>query len=219
MECCPLILDRRSIIVVALAVAVLIGFSVYTLGSYSAPPKAGTKVQPASTADIKNNTQQQTLISKSEITTKMSVYANRDKPGNYYSIQFPQNAIVEHGNNPGSLISKLPSVTATFSVDLEDIPDTSNVQLHMLTQVEPSLKSSLQHYIRVSSNQFTISGNRAWDLTYTWNNSTIPMESKKTFVEGSDNAAVITFSGPSQMFGKISNSLNPVMGSFRWLGQ
>jgi Ca2+/Na+ antiporter len=73
MECCPLILDRRSIIIVALAVAVLIGFSVYTLGSYSAPPKAGTKVQPASTADIKNNTQQQTLISKSEITTKMSV--------------------------------------------------------------------------------------------------------------------------------------------------
>ena len=215
-----MILDKKHIIIVAVAIAVLIAFSVYTLGSYSASPKAGTKIQPASTTDISNTQQQKkTPISTSQFPTRMSVYANRDKPGNYYSIQFPQNSIVEHGDNLGSLIAKLPSGLATFSVDLEDIPDTSNVQLNMLTKDEPSLKSSLQHYNRVNSSQFTISGNRAWDLTYTWNNFTIPMESKKTFVEGSDNAAVITFSGPSQMFEKISTSLNPVMESFRWLGQ
>ena len=112
----------------AIAIGVLIGFSVYTLGSYSAPPKArGSPRKPASIVDIKNNTIQQkkTLGSTSEITTMMNVYTNRDKPENYYSIQFPQNAIVEHGNNPSSYVARLPSGTVTFSVGLADIPDTS----------------------------------------------------------------------------------------------
>lgn len=223
-------MDKTRIILVAVAIAVLIAFSVYALGSYSAAPKPGTRVQPVknkpSTIDIKNastnnNTQQKNIpSSKSGSTTTMNIYENHDKPENYYSIQFPQNAIVEHGNNTGSYVARLSSGNAIFSVELADIPDTSNVQLYMLTQAEPSLKSSLQHYNRVSSSQSTIAGHRAWDLTYTWKNSTMEIESKKTFVEGSDNAAVITFSGPTQMFGKVSNSIiNPVMESFRWLGK
>jgi hypothetical protein len=51
-------------------------------------------------------------------------------------------------------------------------------------------------------------------------NSTIPMESVKTFVEGSDNAAVITASASAPQFIKDSNSpINQVVQSFRWLGK
>jgi hypothetical protein len=209
---------------VSVAIVVLIGFSLYTFGSYSALPKAGTKVQPVRILRGHVITQQQQKTSNSipvPSTTAMSSYENRDKPENYYSIQFPRNATVEHGNNPGSYIAKLPQDNAGFSVELVDIPDTSNVQLYMLTQDEPSLKSSLQHYNRVSTNQFAIGANRAWDLTYKWENSTIPMESKKTFVAGSDNAATITFSGSIQGFGKNNDDslINLVVRSFRWLGK
>jgi hypothetical protein len=150
----------------------------------------------------------------------MSTYENRDKPENYYSIQFPRNAVVEHGKDPGSYIIRLPLSTAAFSVGLIDVPDTSNVQLYMLSQEEPSLKSSLQHYKLIKSNQITIGGNRAWDLIYNWENSTIPMESVKTFVEGSDNAAVLTVSASVPEFTKNSDFLiNQVVQSFRWLGK
>jgi hypothetical protein len=210
---------------VSVAIVVVIGFSLYTFGSYSASPKAGTKVQPIRESRGHGITKQQQKTSNSILvpssTTAMSSYENRDKPENYYSIQFPRNAVVEHGNNPGGYITKLPEGNAVFSVELVDIPDTSNVQLYMLSQDEPSLKSSLQHYNRVSTNQFTIGGSRAWDLTYTWKNTTMPMESKKTFVEGSDNAAVITFSGSIQGIGKNNDDslINLVVQSFHWLGK
>lgn len=228
-------MDRVRIIILSLAAVVIIGFSLYTFGSYSTSPKAGTKVQPviisasSPAGVVRNNnktTQQQqpgypnATLGPFPGTITNSTYENRDKPENYYSIQFPRNALVEHGKNPGSYTTRLPSSTSTFSVGLVDIPDTSNVQLYMLTQEEPSLKSSLQHYKLIKSNQFTIGGNRAWDLIYTWENSTIPMKSVKTFVEGSDNAAVITVSASAPEFTKNSDFLvNQVVQSFRWLGK
>jgi hypothetical protein len=230
-------MDKTRIIILSLAVVVIIGFSLYSFGSYSTSPKAGTKIQPvrisaSAPAGVDNNNNKKlihpqqgnansTLSPFPTIpTTAMSIYENRDKPENYYSIQFPRNVVVEHGKDPGSYIIKLPSNTATFSVGLLDVPDTSNVQLYMLTQDEPSLKSSLQHYKLIKYNQLTIGGNRAWNLVYTWQNSTIPMESVKTFVEGSDNAAVITASASGPQFTKNSNSLiNQVVQSFRWLGK
>lgn len=219
-------MDRRRIILISTAVAVLIGFSLYTFGLSPASPKAGTQIQPvkvaSSTAKSNNNStqRQNTENSTSTIAVPMNTYENRDKLENYYSIQFPQNATVQHGINPGSYLAKLPQGNAIFSSDLVDIPDTSNVQLYTLTQNEASLKSSLQQYHRLSFNQLTIGSSRAWELVYTWNNSTTPMESKKTFVEGADNAAALTFSAPRQTFEKISNPMmHPVMGSFKWLGK
>jgi hypothetical protein len=227
-------MDKTRIITLSLAAVVIIGFSLYSFSSYSTSPKAGTKIQPIrisafAPAGVGNNNNKKLIQAQQGNpnstlspfpTTTMSTYENRDKPENYYSIQFPSSSVVEHGKEPGTYAIKLPSNTATFSVGLLDVPDTSNVQLYMLTQDEPSLKSSLQHYKLIKYNQLTIGGNRAWDLIYTWQNSTIPMESVKTFVEGSDNAAVITASASAPQFIKDSNSpINQVVQSFRWLGK
>ena len=231
-------MDKTRIIILSLAVVVIIGFSLYSIGSYSTSPQAGTKIQPvrmsaSAPAGVVNNNNNKRLLQQQQqenpnstlsqfptTVAAMNTYENRDKPENYYSIQFPSNAVVEHGKDSGSYIIKLPSNTATFSVGLLDVPDTSNVQLYMLAQEEPSLKSSLQHYKLINSNQFTIGGNRAWDLIYTWENSTVPMESIKTFVEGSDNAAVLTASASAPEFIKNSDFLaNQVLQSFRWLGK
>ena len=36
----------------------------------------------------------------------MNIFANKDLPENYYSISFPQTAIVTHGKNPGSFVAE-----------------------------------------------------------------------------------------------------------------
>jgi len=199
---------------------VVIAFSLYSFNSYLTAPQAGTKIEPTKNlvplANPYNNTIQQNLTMPSG-AFKMNAFENHDSPGNYYSIQFPSEANVVHGGKPGSFIARLSQ--STISVELVDIPDNSNVQLHILTQDEPSLKSSLQDYNRISLNQIKIGDVASWNLVYMWKNGTATMESVKTFVVGADNAALITFSGPSQEFGQNNSTINSVMESFRWVGQ
>jgi hypothetical protein len=47
--------------------------------------------------------------------------------------------VVKHGDKPGSLISDVTN--ATFTVNLQDIPDDSTLDLYVLTNIEPSLKA------------------------------------------------------------------------------
>lgn len=201
-------MNKSRILIIAAGVVIIVAFSLYTFGSQSTAPRPGTKENPVNSGAASSG------------GATVSTFVNRENPGNLYSIQFPSKASVEHGNTSGSYIAKLPQ--GVFSVQLVDIPDTSNVQLILLTQIQPALKSSLQDFNRVGYNQFTVGGHRAWGLTYTWKNGTIGMESIKAVVEGSDHAAAITFSGPRQGFGdQITNStvIRPVVGSFHWIGQ
>lgn len=204
-------MNKSRILIIAAGVVIIVAFSLYTFGSQSTAPRPGTKENPVNSG---------AAGSGGPASATVSTFVNRENPGNFYSIQFPSKAGVEHGNTSGSYIAKLPQ--GVFSVQLVDIPDTSNVQLILLTQIQPALKSSLQDFNRVGYNQFTIGGHRAWGLTYTWKNGTIGMESIKAVVEGSDHSAAITFSGPRQGFGdQITNStvIRPVVGSFHWIGQ
>jgi len=146
----------------------------------------------------------------------MNIFANKDLPENYYSISFPQTAIVTHGKNPGSFVANFQNVIS--SVNLQDIPDDTNVNLYMLTVAKPNLKM-LPDYKELSSNQIKIDNNRAYDIKYTWSNSSERVESLKTFIEGKDQAAVVTFSSPLQDFNKINSTLDSVLNSFKWLGQ
>ncbi len=146
----------------------------------------------------------------------MNIFANKDLPENYYSIAFPQTATVTHGKNPGSLVAKFQNVIS--SVELQDIPDDTNVNLYMLTVAKPNLKM-LQDYKDLSSSQIKIDNNRAYDIKFTWGNSTERLESLKTFIEGQDQAAIVTFSSPLQDFNKVNATLDSVLNSFKWLGQ
>ncbi len=155
---------------------------------------------------------------KSQTTmSALDVYENRDTPENYYSIGFPGGADVVHGDKPGSYIASIrPS---TFLVDLQDIPDVTNVQLYTLTHAEPALKSSLTGYKLVSSGHLQVGKNRAWDLVYIWKNSTQDLKTMKVFIEGQDQAGVITISSPIQDYAINNSTGSSVLQSFRWLGQ
>jgi hypothetical protein len=183
-------MNKLHTLIIAASIVIIIAFSLYTFGPQSPGSKSGTKENPVnSVAQVSNS---------GPSASTVSTYVNRENPGNFYSIQFPPKAVVEHGNASGSYTAILPQ--GVFSVRLVDIPDNSDVPLVLLTQIQPALKFSLQDFNRVGYNQFIVGGHRAWELTYTWKNATIRMESIKAIVEGSDNAAAITFSGPRQEF-------------------
>lgn len=198
-------MDKLHLFIIAAAIVAIVTISLYTFGSQSNAPKVGTKENPV------NSVVQTNSSGGSGSPAKISTFVNRENPGNFYSIQFPANALVVHGNGSGSYLARLPQ-------------GILSVQLTLLTQIEPALKSSLNSFNRVGYNQFTIDGHRAWDLVYTWKNATIgtEMESVKAVVEGSDHAAAITFSGPKQEL--LSQNINStviksVVNSFHWLGQ
>jgi hypothetical protein len=71
----------------------------------------------------------------------------------------------------------------------------------------------------ISAGHLKIGNNRAWDLVYTWKNSTQDLKTMKVFIEGKDQAGVITFSSPIQDYATNNSTLTSVLQSFRWLGQ
>lgn len=207
-------MSKSRILLASIGVTALVAFTFYTFWSFSPSPKAGTKVEPVANTIYANSNSSLKQNFSSANTVPMNIFDNRDMPENYYSIQFPANAEVLHGNKQGSLITRLQQ--GTISAELMDVPDNSNLQQYILTQVEPSLKSSMQGYNRINFSQLTVAGNNAFTLTYTWMNSTSEMESTKTFVEGPDHAVVLTSSWPRNEFKQNNPMTNSIVDSFQW---
>jgi len=219
-------MDKIQILVLTSGTIIIIFFAVY---SYSGPTvisqKTGTTVEPVKITDSskfstnKPNKSLNVGISPSTINSKNKViqnkYENKDMPENYYSINFPSNYVVKHGEKPGSLISDVTN--ATFTVNLQDIPDDSTIDLYVLTNIEPSLNASHSNYQRTYFEKFDLNNNKALELSYVFENLTKSIKSIKTFIEGQDEAAVITFTSPSKEYLNYNSTVNNVLNSFRWL--
>ncbi|MFL6488856.1 MAG: hypothetical protein ACJ70V_04445, partial [Nitrososphaera sp.] len=83
---------------------------------------------------------------------------------------------------------------------------------------EPQLRLSLKDYAQVSFKQLAVGQNRAWNLVYTWKNGTSDMESARTYIEGPDEAMLIAFTAPTQVFANSEPVMTAVRESFRWIG-
>jgi hypothetical protein len=150
------LVDKFRIIVIMIGAVTIITFSLYSFSSYlsSSPylPKTGTKVEPKNNSDLNVDLARNKSI-------QMIAYENREKPENFYSIQFPSYANVLYGNKSGSYTAKIPQ--GIFYVELVDIPDNSNVELYLLSRVKPALESSMRDFNQIGFNQLSIGGNRA----------------------------------------------------------
>ncbi len=213
-------MDKSRILVIFIGSIIIIIFSFYSFGGYlssNSTPKSGTQVRAANNSTDNHNVN--LLNHSTSKPLQFVTYKNLETPDNYYLFKLPNYVNVIHGNKSGSYIAKLPN--GILSVELMDIPDTSNPELLFLTSVKPGIESSLKNYHQINLKQLSINGNRAWALTYAWKNSTTDMESTKTLVEGADAGAVITYSGPKPNF--IENSdinstlISPISNSFQWI--
>ena len=205
-------MNKSRLLLASIGVTALVAFTLYSFWS-SPSPKAGTRVEPVASSITANNISSPNQKPASPVS--MNIFDNKDMPENYYSIQFPKNFKVVHGDKQGALVARMQN--GIVSSQLMDVPDNSNLQNYVKTKVEPSLASSLQGYTRINLSQTTVAGNNALDLTYSWKNSTSEMESAKTFIEGPDHAMVITSSWPRAEFGHSVPMTNSIVASFQWL--
>jgi hypothetical protein len=228
-------IGSSRVLILAAGIIVVVAFSVYNfMDSFTSnAPDVGTKITPVGVASSssnsatetkdnsstsgKQNVQDTTSSDNSNATGNktLNIFENRDKLENYYSIKFPAEAVVVHGDKAGSYVAR--SNDGVFASRLQDIPDDTTVQLYILTQDVPQLNSSLAEYSQVSFNPLTVGQQRAWNLAYTWKNGTSEMESARTYVEGPDEAIVIEFTAPAQGFAKNVPVMTAVMDSFQWI--
>jgi hypothetical protein len=228
------------VLILAAGIVAVVTFSLYNFmdSSTSNSPEAGTKIAPVGAHSIVSNpTTESTGVNNSSsngsaklnvqdttssanntatVNNGLNVFENRDKRENYYSIEFPAEATVVHGDKAGSYVAKIKD--GVFASRLQDIPDDTNVQLYILTHDEPQLRLSLKDYGQVSFQQLTVGQHRAWNLVYTWKNGTSDMESARTYIEGPDEAMVIEFTASTQAFAKSEPLMTAVRESFRWIG-
>jgi hypothetical protein len=229
------------VLILAAGIVAVVAFSLYNFmdSITSNSPEVGTKIAPvgadsfvsnpatesigvnnsSSNSSAKPNVQNTTSSANSTATMNsgLNIFENRDKRENYYSIEFPAEATVVHGDKAGSYVAKIKD-DYVFASRLQDIPDDTNVQLYILTHDEPQLRLSLKDYAQVSFQQLTVGQHRAWNLVYTWKNGTSDMESARTYIEGPDEAMVIEFTAPTQAFAKSESLMTSVRESFRWIG-
>ena len=116
-------MDKFKAVVITIGALTIITFSLYNFGYYLSPsiPQSGAKVNPvkseSDTGTIKNGTtdsppqnqiQTGNIFTSSNMSSsiKMATYENREKPENFYSIQFPNSIRVVHGKEPAEYLGK-----------------------------------------------------------------------------------------------------------------
>ena len=142
-------------VLTVIAIAVLYLFTFGPLGGRL----AGRKANPAS---LKPSPVTQPAADTA--SPVMNRYRNRDAKENYYSVMLPADWSVAAGKNPGSYGLTFPQGQGT--VELHDVPDNTTLELFILSQEEPKLKSSIAGYERREYRKDTIGGSPAYHLTY-----------------------------------------------------
>ena len=200
-------MNKKVATIFVLTLAAL-GFLTY----YSYGPSSTTHIGPQVNPESLKPTQI-TAISQNNETLK--IYHNKDFAENFYTISIPQSwQNSSSTSHAGEYDFNLSDGTA--KVELMDVPDNSTLELFVLSQEEPQLKTLLTGYKRIDYQKINISGNDAYQLVYLSDMSGVNYESIRTYVTGPDQAAIITFSLPQISVASLKNTFDLVTNSFSW---
>ena len=192
-------MNKIVIIILSLTVVALVVLYLYSFG-----PLAGIR-----TAQNFNPVSLQPSTSQT-----FSAYHNKDLTENYYTVQLPKDWQVSAGKNPGGYT--VSSASANGEVGLQDVPDNSTLELYILSQDEPKLKSSLSAYNRVDYKKLAINGNDAYQLVYTSKTGSDIYETIRTYISGKDHAELIILSSKQSDFQGLQPTFNSIINSFNW---
>ena len=142
-----------------------------------------------------------------------NAYHNKDLAENFYTIQFPQSWHLGP-NQPGGYAFTFTGGSA--KVETMDVSDNTTLELFVLSQDEPKLKSNLPGYNRVGYQKIIINGNDAYQLTYTNTQGGTSTETIRTYVTGADKAGVITFTSDASQNVTLGPLFKSIVGSFHW---
>lgn len=192
-------------VLTVIAIAVLYLFTFGPLGGRLAGRKANpASLKPSPVAQPKADT----------VSPVMNRYRNRDAKENYYSVMLPADWSVSAGKNPGSYSLTFPQ--GQGSVELHDVPDNTTLELFILSQEEPKLRSSIAGYERREYRKDTIAGSPAYHLTYRSLSSGDTLQSERTYITGQDQAGLITFTTRKALYDLVKKRLALITNSFAW---
>jgi hypothetical protein len=143
-----------------------------------------------------------------------NAYHNKDLKENYYTIQIPQDWQVQAGKNQGSYAVSFTNGNGVF--ELMDVPDNSTLELFVLSQDEPKLRTSLAGYNRTDYKKISVNGNEAYELIYTSKINGETLQTDRIYISGQDHAELITLTAKQQDFQNLQPLFTSIVNSFQW---
>jgi hypothetical protein len=201
-------MNWRVIVVGVLTVIAIVVLYLFTFGPFGVR-LTGRRANPAS---LKPSPATQPVADTT--SPVMSRYRNRDAKENYYSVMLPADWSVAAGKNPGSYSLTFPQ--GQGSVELHDVPDNTTLELFILSQEEPKLRSSIAGYERTEYRRDTIGGSPAYDLTYLSLSGADTLQTERVYITGQDQAGLITFTARKALYDSVKKRLALITSSFIW---
>ncbi|MCX5698634.1 MAG: PsbP-related protein [Candidatus Omnitrophica bacterium] len=201
-------MNKKVIFIFILTIIALVILALFSFGHLSDKRNAAG-INPSSLKPVSTET-----ANKENASVAWNLYRNRDVVENYYSVQLPQKWNVNAGKKAGSYSVNFSDGNGT--VVLMDVPDNSTLELFILSQQEPQLKKAIPGYHRVDYKKILVSGNEAYELIYQNTKDNEAYETLKTYIAGSDQAGVLTFTVKQSSFNETYSLLNLIIQNFKW---
>jgi hypothetical protein len=197
-------MNAKVLTIAVLMLIALVALTLFSFGPISHARKAA-RLNPAS---LEPTTAPPTSVEAPPVALQR--YTNRDMRENHYSLDIPQTWLVSAANTPGSYRLQFAGGSAT--VQLQDVPDNTTLELFVLSQDEPKLRATAPDYVRTGYQELTIHNSVAYELQYRASGTIVD----RTYVAGPDQAAVLTFTTPTAPSTDLQETWGTVLRSFQW---
>jgi hypothetical protein len=199
-------MNKKIAAILVLTFVALIILALYAFGPLT--KKTTTRVNPVS---LKPAGYQKVAVDNKSMD--FVAYHNKDFPENFYTLEFPKGWQVIPGK-PGGYALNFSGGSGTIS--LTDVPDNSTLELFVLSQEEPKLKKTVGNYKRIDYRKLTLNGAEAYQLLYQSNRTGEQDQTSQTYITGSDEACIITFTTRKNEFSAITSIFSSVTNTFHW---
>ena len=199
-------MNKKIVVILILTVVALIGLAIYAFGPMT--KKTINRVNPVSLKPA--GSEKVTVNNKS---MAFVAYHNKDLPENFYTLEFPKGWQVTPGK-PGGYAFNFSGGSGTTS--LTDVPDNSTLELFVLSQEEPKLKTTVDNYKRIDYRKLTVNGAEAYQILYQSMRTKEQYQTIQTYIAGSDEAGIITFTTKQNEFSARSSIFSSVTNTFHW---
>jgi hypothetical protein len=199
-------MNKKIIAILILTIVALIGLAIYTFGPMTKKTIIRgnpVSLEPAGSEKVTVNNKSMAFVA----------YHNRDLPENFYTLEFPKGWQVTPGK-PGGYALNLGGGSGT--IGLTDVPDNSTLELFVLSQEEPKLKKTVSNYKRIDYGKLTVNGAEAYQLSYQSLRTGEQYQTIQTYIAGSDEAGIITFTTKQNEFSALSSIFSSVINTFHW---
>jgi hypothetical protein len=153
------------------------------------------------------------MVSVDDSLMSYAIYHNKDKRENFYTVRFPSTWKIT-SSKPGEY--DISYQGATGYLKLMDIPDDTNLQLYILSQIEPKLKKELRGYKRIDYRDIVVNGTEGFQFEYEYSVGKERWSTFTDYISGVDNACTISFTSKHSMFPKQITNFKKVIYTFRW---